>query len=334
MFLKNKKVIIVFICLFVLLVVSILVSLWLGTTNISIFDIAHLFVANDSTDLRQTIFYIRLPRIIMAVMTGAALAVSGCVFQAILKNPLADPFTLGISGGAAFGSAIAFVSGIFTLTSAFIVPLFALGGVLISIFIVYMLSYYKGFDSNSMILSGVVVSYIFSSIVMLLYVLAPSQSVHAAVMWLMGSLSYVDIKILPFISIFIFTGVLFLAFCGNILNLVALGGEKSKTLGVNITRAIKLLFIVASTITAITVSACGVIGFVGLMIPHIMKKIVGANNTILIPVCAICGAIFLLICDTVARIVALPIQMPVGIVTSIIGGVFFIFLLVGVKRKI
>ncbi|MDR1418416.1 MAG: iron ABC transporter permease [Endomicrobium sp.] len=330
----KNKVIIVFICLFVLLVVSILVSLWLGTTNISILDIAHLLLANDNSDLRQTIFYIRLPRIIMAIMTGAALAVSGCVFQAILKNPLTDPFTLGISGGAAFGAATAFVSGIFAITSAFIVPLFALCGVLISVFIVYMLSYYKDFDSNSMILSGVVVSYIFSSLVMLLYILAPSQSVHAAVMWLMGSLSYVDIKILPFISIFIFIGVLFLTFCGNVLNLVALGGDKSKTLGVNITRTIKLLFFVASAITAITVSVCGIIGFVGLMIPHIMKKIVGANNTILIPICAICGAIFLLICDTIARIIALPIQLPVGIVTSIIGGVFFIFLLVGVKRKI
>jgi iron complex transport system permease protein len=333
-FFKNK-IIIIFICLFVLLVVSLLLSLLLGTTSISIIDILHLFIVDDSKDLRKIIFYIRFPRIIMAVMTGAALAVSGCVFQAILKNPLADPFTLGISGGAAFGAAIAFVAGIFTnVTSAFIVPLFALGGVSISVFIVYMLSYYKNFDSNSMILSGVIVSYIFSSIVMLLYVLAPSQSVHVAVMWLMGSLSYIDIRILPFISISIFIGVLFLAFCGNILNLVALGGEKSNTLGIDIIRAIKLLFIVTSTITAISVSVCGIIGFVGLMIPHVMRKIVGVNNTILIPICAISGAIFLLLCDTVARVVVLPIQVPVGIVTSIVGGVFFIFLLVGVKRKI
>jgi iron complex transport system permease protein len=328
MFFK-KKMLVIFICLFVLLVFSLLVSLWVGTTNISIFNIKRLFAVSENIDLEGMIFYIRLSRIIMAVITGATLAVSGCVFQAILKNPLADPFTLGISGGAAFGAAIAFVSDLFSF-----VPLFALGGVLISVFVVYLLSSYRNFDSNSMILSGVVVSYIFSSLVMLLYVLSSSQNVHVAVMWLMGSLSYVDINILPVVSIFVFIGILILTFYGNVLNLIALGGEKSKTVGVNINQTIKILFVIASIMTAITVSMCGVIGFVGLMIPHIMRKIVGANNTVLIPACALFGSLFLLICDTVARVIILPIQVPVGFVTSIVGGIFFICLFVGMKKEI
>ncbi|MDR1523362.1 MAG: iron ABC transporter permease [Endomicrobium sp.] len=332
MFFK-KKMLVIFICLTILLIFSMLISLWIGTTSISIFDIKHLFAVRKDINLERTIFYIRLPRVVMAVITGATLSVSGCVFQSILKNPLADPFTLGISGGAAFGAAIAFVSGLFTVASAILVPLFALGGVLISVFIVYLLSSYKNFDSNSMILSGVVVSYIFSSLVMLLYVLAPSQNVQAALMWLMGNLSYVDINILPVVSIFAFIGVLLLTFYGNILNLIALGGEKSKTVGVNINQTIKILFAIASIMTAITVSMCGVIGFVGLIIPHIMKKIVGVNNTVLIPACALSGALFLLICDTVARIIILPIQVPVGVVTSIIGGVFFICLFVRMKKE-
>jgi iron complex transport system permease protein len=330
----NRRIMVIFVCLFLLLVLSILVSLWLGTINISVFDVVCSFIGNDNIDLRKMIFYVRLPRVVMAVMAGAALAVSGCVFQVILKNPLADPFTLGISGGAAFGTAVAFVSGLFTITSIFFVPLFALAGVFVSVFIVYVLSSYKNFNSNAMILSGVVVSYIFSSIVMLLYVLAPSGSVHTAVVWLMGSLSYVDIKILPFVSILICAGVLFLTFCGNTLNLIALGGEKCRTVGVNINLTIKILFIIASILTAVTVSVCGIIGFVGLMVPHIMRKIVGVNNTVLIPACALCGAVFLLVCDTTARIVVLPIQVPVGVVTSIVGGIFFVFLLVGVERKI
>ncbi|MDR0617893.1 MAG: iron ABC transporter permease [Endomicrobium sp.] len=324
---------VIFVCLFLILVFSILVSLWLGTINISIFDVVCSFIGNDNIDLCKMIFYVRLPRVVMAVMAGAALAVSGCVFQVILKNPLADPFTLGISGGAAFGTAVA-VSGLFTITSIFFVPLFALAGAFVSAFIVYMLSSYKNFNSNSMILSGVAVSYIFSSIVMLLYVLAPAGNVHTAVVWLMGSLSYVDIKILPFVSILICAGILFLTFCGNTLNLIVLGGEKCRTVGVNINRTIKIFFIIASVITAVTVSICGIISFVGLMIPHMMRKIVGVNNTVLIPACALCGAIFLLVCDTTARIVVLPIQVPVGVVTSIVGGIFFVFLLVGVERKI
>lgn len=329
----KKKIIIVFICLVVILVGCILVSLCLGTINISVSNIINFLLGNDKFDLHQTFFYIRLPRIIMAMLTGAALSVSGCVFQSILKNPLADPFTLGISAGAALGAAIAFLSDIFTIASIFVVPMFSLFGVLISVFIVYMLSYYKDFDPNSMVLSGVVVSYIFSSLVMLLYILAPSENVYTAVMWLMGNLSYVDIKALPIISIFIFIGIVFLTFCGNTLNLISLGGEKPQTLGINITRATKILFIVASAITAITVSFCGIIGFVGLMVPHTMKRIVGSNNTILIPASALGGAVFLLACDTISRVIVLPVQLPVGVVTSIIGGIFFIILLLGVKRK-
>lgn len=322
---KSKNNIIIFIALVILVVLVLFISLFIGTNSVSFIDlIKTLFNSSDENAL-MIVKQIRMPRVIMACITGAALSVSGCVFQGILRNPLADPFTLGISGGAAFGAALGVV---FTglIASWFLVPLFAFAGSLVSVFAVYFLSSKKQFSSNSMILSGVVISYVFSSFVMLIFSLSKSHQIQAAFLWLMGSFSSFDERLLQIVIPVIIIGIVFILLNGNIINLIAVGGDKSKTLGVNTKKTTKILFLTASLITACAVSMCGVIGFVGLMMPHIMRKIVGANHITLIPASALAGAAFLPLCDTLSRVVFAPVIIPVGVITSIIGGAFFIFL--------
>jgi iron complex transport system permease protein len=327
---QNKKVF-VYILILILFIGVFLFSLVSGSNEISFIDALKALFTNADDNTAMIIKQIRFPRIIAASVTGAALAVSGCVFQAILKNPLADPFTLGISGGAAFGVAVAFVFGLASITS-FFVPLCAFIGVIISIVIVYLLSMNKNFDSNSMILSGIVVSYIFSSLVMLMFTLSPVNSVQSAFIWFAGNFLSFNERLLPFVVVIVLAGIVILSLSGNVINAVSLGSEKTKTFGMNVEKNIKFLFLTASFITAVTVTICGIIGFVGLMIPHIMRRIVGTNNFILIPISAFTGAIFLLFCDTLSRILFAPVLIPVGVITNITGGCFFVFLLFRTNR--
>jgi iron complex transport system permease protein len=305
-------------------------SLLNGTIEISFLNILKMLFGNKkmlTEDIIVIIKQIRLPRTIMSCVTGAGLSISGCVFQAILKNPLADPFTLGISSGAAFGTTLAFVLGLDTMAS-FFMPLCAFIGMICSIFIIYLLNMKNKFNSNSMILSGVVVSYIFSAAVMFMFILSPTNSVQSAFIWLMGgNLSTFDERLLPFVIVVVIVGTIILSLLGNIINIISLNIEKSETLGINVAKNVKFLFIMASFVTAVTVSACGIIAFIGLIVPHIMRKIIGSNNVILIPASAFAGAIFLQLCDTLSRTLFSPILIPIGIVTSVIGGIFFICLL-------
>jgi iron complex transport system permease protein len=330
----NKKKMFIYLSMLVLLILISSFALLRGSINISFSDALKVLFKNTDDNVIMIIKYIRLPRIIMACISGAGLAVSGCVFQAILKNPLADPFTLGVSGGAAFGAAGAFVSGLSTIAPLF-VPLCAFIGAISSTFIVnYLFNLSKNFDSNAMILSGVVASYMFSSAVMLIFALSATSSTHTALTWLMGSFSIFDERMLLITLTVVITGIIILSLFGNIINTITLSKDKSRTLGINIKKNVKFLFFTASIITAATVSACGIIGFVGLIIPHIMRKIIGANNAILIPASALAGANFLLFCDTLSRILFLPVTIPVGIITSIVGGGFFIWLLLNPEKSI
>lgn len=316
-----------------ILLAVIIFSLSIGSSNdISFIETLNALLGDGDDNSIMIIRHIRLPRIIMALIAGAALGASGCVFQGILKNPLADPFTLGISGGAAFGTTIAFVFGLAAASWIFL-PLFAFFGALLAVSIVYLLSAGKRFDSNSMILSGVIISYVFSSAVMLLFALSSSHQMQAAFVWLMGNFSTFDERLVPSVTAIVFLGSLFLCLSGNIINVIALGGDKAKTLGIDIEKNTKIIFLTASLITAATVSVCGIIGFVGLMMPHIMRKIVGGNHIYLIPASALAGAAFLPLCDALSRTLFAPVTIPVGVITSIIGGAFFVFLLLRSGRE-
>ncbi|MDR1784162.1 MAG: iron ABC transporter permease [Endomicrobium sp.] len=323
----NKNYLFIYPLMLILIIIVFLVSLAYGLSEVSFSDVLKALYGNlEDGNEAMIIKQVRLPRTIMACIVGAGLAVSGCVFQAILKNPLADPFTLGISGGAAFGVAIAFVFGLSSIAN-FFVPLCAFIGMTISVVIVYLMSLRRKFTSKTMVLSGVVVSYIFSSIVMLLFSLSPSNTVQTAFIWLMGDFSNFDERLLPFIIVVILTSIIILSLLGNVINTVCLNDEKSRTFGVDVEKNIAFLFLMASIIAAATVSVCGIIGFIGLIVPHAMRKIVGTNNMLLIPASAFSGAFFLPFCDTLSRVLFSPILIPIGVITNMIGGFFFVCLL-------
>jgi len=322
-----------FILLLIILVITFIVAMISGISDISVVEMLKSLFSNGDGNTYTIINQIRFPRVILAIVAGAGLACSGCVFQGVLRNPLADPFTLGISGGAAFGASIGFAFGITKLSWIFL-PLLGFFGAILSVCLVYILNMKKEFDSNSMILSGVVASYIFSSAVMLVFSISSSDQLYSAFMWLMGNLAFFDERLLPMVIILVMIGVIILCCLGNVINIISLGNEKSNSLGINTSRTVKYLFLLSSLITACIVSCCGVIGFVGLMIPHITRKFVGNNNKILMPFSAVVGAIFLLICDTVSRTVIAPVEIPIGVITSIVGGLFFVFLLLKKSGKI
>lgn len=322
-----------FILLLIILVITFIVAMISGISDISVVEMLKSLFSNGDGNTYTIINQIRFPRVILAIVAGAGLACSGCVFQGVLRNPLADPFTLGISGGAAFGASIGFAFGITKLSWIFL-PLLGFFGAILSVCLVYILNMKKEFDSNSMILSGVVASYIFSSAVMLVFSISSSDQLYSAFMWLMGNLAFFDERLLPMVIILVMIGIIILCCLGNVINIISLGNEKSNSLGINTARAVKYIFLLSSLITACIVSCCGVIGFVGLMIPHITRKFVGNNNKILMPFSAVVGAIFLLICDTVSRTVIAPVEIPIGVITSIVGGLFFVFLLLKKSGKI
>ncbi len=319
--------------LLAVLAITFIFALKSGISDISVIDIIKsLFNKLDDNSVYTIINHIRLPRITLAIVAGAGLAASGCVFQGVLRNPLADPFTLGISGGAAFGASIGFAFGITKLSWIFL-PLLGFCGAVLSVCLVYVLNVKKEFDSNSMILSGVVASYIFSSAVMLVFSISSSEQLYSAFMWLMGNLAFFDERLLPVVTFSIFVGVIILWCLGNVINIISLGNEKASSLGINTSLAVKYIFLLSSLITACIVSCCGVIGFVGLMIPHITRKFVGNDNRILIPFSAVVGSIFLLLCDTISRVLFAPVELPIGVITSICGGIFFMFLLLKKSGK-
>lgn len=267
---------------------------------------------------------VRLPRILTSAIVGGSLAIAGVIFQAILLNPLADPYTLGVSSGAAFGAALALIANI-SMIGFFSVPIFSFIGALATLVAVLYLSSVDGrLSANTLILSGVIVAAILSAGIGFIKYLADEQ-VSVIIFWLMGSFAsktWFDVAIT---AIFTFFGLIITIFYGRDLNIMALGLRTSNSLGVETARTRKILLITASLMTAICVSVSGIIGFIGLIIPHLMRFLVGPDNRRLVLVSFLAGAILLLAADTISRAL-LPNEVPIGILTALIGGPFFCFI--------
>jgi len=259
---------------------------------------------------------------------GGSLGVCGVTLQSILRNPLAEPYTLGIAGGASFGIALSTIMGLQQVLGAFANPLLGFGGAMLSVAIVFALSKKRSFDPNSMILFGIVVSLVFSSFVFFIFSLLDPDKMQTTLMWLMGDLSNLDIAFIPvYIPMFLIpTSILF--FFGKELDILSLGREKAQYLGVNPPRFYKGLFLIASLLAGLCVSASGIIGFVGLIVPHILRSLLGAGHTILLIASYIGGAFFLILSDVFSRYLLYPVELPVGVVTGILGGFILLFLLV------
>ena len=298
---------------------------------------ANLRGAAVGTDLdRAVLLDIRLPRVILAFVAGMTLATAGATFQAVFRNPLADPFLLGVAGGGALGAAIARgLSLEFHVLGMGASQILGFAGSLGTILVVYRLARIGGrLPTQTLLLAGVIVSFFLSAMILLLVSIYPERYVEGVLFWMMGNLSALNIGRGALLAISGYAVLLCAAlyFFARRMNLLLLGEEAAGHLGVDVTRTKRLLFVLASVATGLVVSVSGVIGFVGLIIPHIARLAIGADHRVLLPASALLGGIFLLAADTVARTVLLPIEIPVGVVTAMSGAPFFLYLLRSGRR--
>ncbi len=272
--------------------------------------------------LRAVIFEVRLPRILTAALVGGGLGLTGVVFQGILLNPLADPYTLGVSSGAAFGAALALLAG-FNFWGTWSVTICAFLGALLTLLLVLKLAGSGGRDlsSGNLILAGVIIAAILSAGISLIKFLADEQ-VAVIIFWLMGSFASKTWTDLALVSAFSLPGMILILFYSRELNLLSLGSRAAASLGVDTGRVTLILLVAATLIAAACVAVSGIIGFVGLLVPHLMRGLIGPDSRRLAPAAFLAGALLLLGADTLTRAV-LPREVPIGVLTALLGGPFF-----------
>ncbi len=278
---------------------------------------------------KTILFSIRLPRIIFAGIVGASLSAAGVVFQGLLRNPLADPYILGISGGSAVGAIVAIIMGISFVP--FGVAGLAVSGALLTIGLVYGIARTKKeLHSTTLLLAGVIVNAFFSAVIMLLISMTNNHELRSAIFWLMGDLSLAEWNEIILTGFFLMIGFIVMYIYSRHLNLIVSGEETAMQLGVDVEKTKKILLLAASLVTGVAVSVSGTIGFIGLIIPHMMRMLLGSDHRLLLPSSALFGASFLIVADTLARTITAPAELPVGVITAMCGAPYFIYLL---RRK-
>jgi len=332
----KRLVIKIILCMAVLVVVMFVCSL-IGTQKVSLKAV----FAGPGSEPGQNIDYqilirVRIPRVILAALVGAALACSGVVLQAILRNPLADPYILGISSGAGLGVITAVISGVtWSFWGGSPITVFAFVGATLTVWLVWGIGRLTGKSQvTTLLLAGVVVNAFFSAVIMFLTSIAKSEQIRWTVFWLMGNITEKDLPVLWVSGGCILTGIIGLFSICYRLNILTFGEEEAKALGVDTGKTRVVAFGFAAFITAIAVSLSGLIGFVGLIVPHGVRLVFGPDHRQLLPVSAIIGGAFLVVADTLARTIVAPAQLPVGVITAIAGGPFFLVLLAKYSRKV
>lgn len=311
--------------LFLTPLLAFFVSLSSGSLELSMNEIFTLLLQGPGKELNQTIIWqIRLPRTLLAGLVGAALSLSGVTFQAVLRNPLADPYLLGVSGGAALGAVMALSCG---FQSAYVLPLAAFLGALTALALVYLVAQAHTCSSSTLILAGVMVGSLAAALLLFLLWRAPADATRQAVFWLAGNLSLADLEWLSWAWLWVACGFFLLWFLAPHLDLLTQGEETAADLGLNVARTRLILFALAGALTACAVALAGLVGFVGLVIPHICRLLWGPGHRLLIPLSALFGSSFLMIADALARSVYAPAEIPVGVVTALLGAPFFLYLL-------
>ena len=287
--------------------------------------------------IRYIVIHVRLARICLALLVGAALSLAGVVYQGVLRNPLADPFTLGVSSGAAFAAALAILLGwgslpFFGLSA---LPVVAFGGAMSALYLVYLLGRLDGrVHPTTLVLAGIIVSTFLSAWISLLKSLN-QDSISTIVLWIMGSLSGKSWLHVMLLAPYVLVGLVAILFYARELDLFSLGDIQAQQLGVNVARTRFLLLLAASLMTAAAVSVSGVIGFVGLVVPHLVRLVLGPMHRRLLPASILIGGVLVLIADTLARsLLPRGEELPVGVVTAILGGPFFCFLLLRRKKTV
>jgi iron complex transport system permease protein len=328
-----KKALTTSILLGLLLILVILLSVTMGSVKIPpLRSIRILFqsilglTGTGNETERSIILSLRLPRAILAGFVGAGLSVSGATFQALLRNPLADPYILGVSSGAAVGAILAILLGLGTFS--FGLPLASFLGALLTILVVFCFGRQDGkIHPNTLLLAGVITGSFLSALIMFFISVSQREELHTIIFWLMGDFSFSNARAILIIFPYILLGVSLLYLRSRHLNLILSGEEDALQLGVDVEKLKLISYLSASLITAVSVSVCGLIGFVGLIIPHSARLIFGPDHRLLIPSAALLGASFLIASDTFARTLLAPVELPVGVITAAFGGPFFIYLL-------
>jgi iron complex transport system permease protein len=279
---------------------------------------------------KEILFSIRLPRIIVSILMGMALGASGAVLQGILRNPLADPYILGISSGAALTAVAGIIAG-FTFLGSFTIPVLAFSGALITGIFVGAIGWKKGgFWPERLLLAGVGLGFLFSAVLMLIMSISSNEGLRRATLWIFGDLSMADWSVIPYGFVFITGGLIISLFRSKALNALILGDDLSHSLGFSPRKERFILFISVGLMTAASVSLGGMIGFIGLLIPHIGRFLIGSDSRVLLPVSALGGGVLLCIADLLAKSLLPPMELPAGVITAVIGAPYFLYLL---RRK-
>jgi iron complex transport system permease protein len=299
-----------------ILILVIIFGVLKGSVNLSF---SELFMQEN-----RQILHLRLVRVILAIIAGSGLSVCGIVLQAILRNPLAEPYLLGTSSGAGLAAVIALTLG---LAVAYI-PFAAFIGAILSTLLVYYISRERGkIGVQSLILSGIIVSIAFSAIILFLLSTSEREALHGISWWLWGNLEVFDFKLLSIVGVIVAFGIFTVYMFSQDLNAISIGEGEAVHLGINVELMKKILLFLVSLITAAIISVCGVIGFVGLVIPHMSRLIIGPNHKLLIPVSCVLSSAFMILCDSLARTIFAPSEIPIGVITAIVGAPIFIILL-------
>jgi iron complex transport system permease protein len=276
------------------------------------------------------IWKLRLPRILLAGLLGAGLAVAGVAFQGIFKNPMAEPYVLGVSAGAALGAALAMVIG---LEGAWTVTIAAFGGGLGTVFLVYQLARSGGkVQDVTLLLAGIAVNFLLTAFLSLLMTFRREQ-IERIVMWTMGSVATANWRAVGLVFPVVALTLPGIAFYARDLNVLLTGDESARSMGVAVVKVKKILLVLGTLLVATLVAVSGLIGFVGLIVPHMVRLLLGPDHRVVIPFAALGGALLVIVCDTMARLLVPPNEIPLGVITAILGVPFFLYLIVKTKKK-
>ena len=310
------------------MVLVFLLSIRLGAVDLTTGEVFAALRGEGDINVRRIVVDLRAPRAVMAILVGGGLSLAGAVFQALLRNPLAEPYILGISGGAATGAVLALAMGL-TTSFSWALPAAAFAGALLAIVLVLRVaaSADNQVDVRVLLLAGVVIGAFFAACISFVLSISDARTVRSAVLWMMGSLAGSDWPTVMMVTLYTLPAGIALVALARPLNLFLIGEETAGYLGTDVERVKRVAYVLGSLLTAAGVAATGVIGFVGLIVPHGVRLLVGADYRVLLPLSFLAGAVFLTLADVVARIVMSPAEVPIGVITAFVGVPLFLLLL-------
>lgn len=307
---------------------SFVVSIWFGSVDLTPSEILAALAGEGDANNRTIVLELRAPRAALAILVGGGLALAGAVFQALLRNPLAEPYILGISGGAATGAVLALALGL-VASHSWALPAASFAGAILAVVLVLRVALAADdrVDVRVLLLAGVVVGAFFAACIAFILSISDARTVRSAVLWMMGSLAGADWTTVGTVALYTVPAGLLLAGLARPLNLMAIGEETAGYLGANVEQVKRTAYVVASLLTAAGVAATGVIGFVGLIVPHGVRLVTGSDYRTLLPLSFLAGAVFLTLADVVARTILSPTEIPIGVITAFVGVPLFLVLL-------